>query len=257
MIGSPIFPRLSDCAVSKNIIEIDVVIGEPPDSVHVAKVVIVKKGDLYISTLAPDFMTGKESYHESGVSHSYSDLLKERLGEGEPAGPKLRGMNGHLMLDGRGCPRVLEPTGYQPKSDTQVRRTLIAPKADIGWFCYVWAIERGRKDLVEKITRTNPWPDVPTIASLVADWSDPWILVTVCHLMSKHPYDVVQYSPPIPGRVPFVFVPEAFEGSWLEMPGPKWCPGDPIPEEWLRDAEEHIARQKALEERRARRARSK
>jgi hypothetical protein len=242
--------------MSKNVIEINVVIGEPPDSIHVAKVVLVKKGDLYISPLAPDFITGKHSYHESGIAHTYSDLIKERIGEGEPAGQKLRGMKGHFRVDGWGCPEVLEPTGYQLKPDTAVRRTLVAPKAEIGWFCFVWAVERGRNDLVEKISQASPWPDVPVVASLVADWSDPWILVTVCHLKSERPYEVVEYSPPIPGRVPFVLIPEAFEGTWLESPGPKWRPGDPFPGEWLREAEEYVARQRALEKRRARRTRS-
>ena len=67
-------------------------------------------------------------------------------------------------------------------------RTLIAPLAEIGWYCWVWAIERGRSDLAEKIVHTNPWADVPVVASLLADWSDPWILVTVCHFMSRQPY---------------------------------------------------------------------
>ena len=141
-----------------------------------------------------------------------------------------------------GCAQVLDPTGYIPKPDTKVHRTLVAPKAELGWYCYVWAIERGRKDLVEKISHTNPWSDIPVVASLLADWSDPWILVTVCHFMSKQPYQVIEYSPALPGRVPFVFVPDAFEGTWLEQPGSKWRPGEPYPKEWLREAEEYTAR---------------
>src|SRR5215471_4559851 len=130
--------------MSKNVIEIDVVIGEPPESIHVAKVVLVKKGDLYISRLAPDFIAAKSSYHESGISHSYVNLLGRRTGEGEPAGQKLRGLKGYLMVNGWGVPTVLDPTGYIPKPDTKVHRTLVAPKAELGWYCYVWAIERGR-----------------------------------------------------------------------------------------------------------------
>jgi hypothetical protein len=238
--------------VSKNVVEVSVVIGEPPDSIRVATVVMVKKGDLYISHVAPNVITSKHSYHESGISHTYVDLIQRRTGEGEPAGQQLRGMKDHLLVDGWGCPEVLEPTGYQPKPDTQVRRTLIAPKAEIGWFCFVWAIERGREGLVDRICQTSPWPAIPIVASLLADWSDPWILVTVCHWMSRQPYQVVKYSPPIAGRVPFVFIPEAFEGTWLERPGPKWRQGKPFPEEWLRDAREYIARQKALDEKRTR-----
>jgi hypothetical protein len=237
--------------MSSNVIEMDVVIGQPPDSIRVAKVVLVKKGDLYTSQLAPDVISAKNSYHESGVSHSYVDLLGgRRTGEGEPAGRKLRGMKGHLMVNGWGVPEVLESTGYIPKPDTRVRRTLIVPKAEIGWYCYVWACERGRKDLADKIVHTDPWPQAPVIAWLLADWSDPWILVTVCNIVSRWPYQVIKYSPSLPGRVPFVFVPDAFEGTWLERPGAKWRPGYPYPKEWLREAEEYLARQKAREEHR-------
>jgi hypothetical protein len=124
----------------------------------------------------------------------------------------------------------------------------LQPSASIGWYCYVWAIERGRHDLVEKIGDTNPWPDVPVVASLLADWSDPWILVTVCHFMSRRPYQVIKYAPAIPGRIPFVFVPDAFEGTWLERPGAKWRPGEPYPNEWLQEAKEYMSRRRASEE---------
>jgi hypothetical protein len=238
--------------VGKNLVEIDIAIGNPPASVQVAKVLLVKKGDLYVMNLAPGVIAGKFSYHESGVNHSYRTLIGRRSGEGEDAGAKLRGLKGHRMVTGWGCPTVLKPTGYVPKQNTLMRRTLIVPKAEIGWHCNVWAIESGRNDLAEKIAQTNPWPEVPVVASLLADWSDPWILATVCHWASIEPYQVIKYSPPIPGRVPYVLVPEAFEGTWLESPGPKWRPGQPIPNEWLREARERAMRQAILEVRRAR-----
>ena len=237
--------------MAKNLVEIDIVIGEPPEAVQVAKVLLVQKGDLYVMNLAPDFTAGKFSYHESGVSHHYSDLVERRAGEGRPAGDKLRGMKGHLRVAGWGCPAVLEPTGYQAKPDTKVRRTLIVPKAEIGWHCNVWAIECGRKDVAEKIAHTNPWPEIPVVAWLLADWSDPWILITVSHWMSKQPYQVIKYSPSITGRVPYLFIPDEFEGTWLEAPGPKWRPGEPIPKDWFREAREHVTRQEALDARRA------
>ena len=68
--------------MSKNVVEIDVVMGDPPSSIHVAKVVLVKKGDLYISRLAPDVMSGKHSYHESGITHDYVDLIQRRARRG-------------------------------------------------------------------------------------------------------------------------------------------------------------------------------
>lgn len=158
-------------------------------------------------------------------------------------------MKGYVMVEGWGVPEVLSPTGYVPKADTKVRRTLIAPKAEIGFSCYVWAIERGRKDLVDRIISTNPWPEAPVAAWLLADWSDPWILVTVCNILTKWPYQVVKLWPPLPGSVPFVFIPEAFEGTWMERPGEKWRPGQPYPKEWLQEAKEYMARRRVREER--------
>jgi hypothetical protein len=89
------------------------------------------------------------------------------------------------------------------------------------------------------------------VASLLADWSDPWLLVTVCNWMSEEPYDVIKYSPALPDRVPYVTVPDEFEGTWLERPGAKWHPGEPFPEEWLRESEEYVARQRAIAKKRS------
>jgi hypothetical protein len=242
--------------MSKKVLEIYTVLGEPPNSVLVAKIWIEKQGDLYVTTHAPHLLAGKYSYHESGITHRYTELVRSRSGEGEHPGQKLRGMRGFQMVTAWGCPVALEPTGYQPKRDTKVRRTLVAPRAKIGWFWHLWAIERGRRDLAERIGKTDPWPSVPVVATLLADWSDPWLLVTVSHWGNDHPYDVVRYEPAILGRVPYEIIPNAFEGTWLEQPGPKWRPGDPFPEEWLRDAHEYVSRQRALAARRARRGSS-
>jgi len=211
-----------------------------------------KHGDLYVTTHAPQLLEGKYSYHESGITHRYAELIRRRSGAGQPPRQRLRGMRGFEMVTGWGCPIVVEPTGCEPREDTRLRRTLVAPKAEIGWFWVLWAIERGRADLAQRISRTDPWPSVPVVATLIADWSDPWLLVTVSHWKNNHPYDVVRYAPPIPGRVPFEIIPGAFEGTWLEKPRPKWRPGQPFPEEWLRDAYEYTSRQQALAARHAR-----
>jgi hypothetical protein len=238
--------------VSKKILEIYTILGQPPDSLLIAKVWMEKKGDLYVTTHAPHLLGGKYSYHESGITHSYTDLVGIRSGEGQRPGRKLRGMRGFQAVVGWGCPGVVEPTGYEPKADTKVRRTLIAPPAEIGWFWHLWAVERGRRDLAERVGATDPWPSVRVVATLLADWSDPWLLVTVSHWDNDHPYDVVQYEPAIPGRVPIEIIPNAFEGTWLEDPGPKWRPGQPFPDEWLSDAYDYMSRQRALGARRAR-----
>ena len=101
--------------MSKNVIEIDVVIGEPPDSIRVAKVVLVKKGDLYVRQFAPEFFESK-AITTVGINHAYIDLLGgERIGEGQPAGQKLRGMKGHLLVNAWGVPTVLEPAATFPR----------------------------------------------------------------------------------------------------------------------------------------------
>lgn len=234
--------------MSKKLLEIYTVLGQPPDSVLIAKVWMEKSGDLYVTRHAPHLLSGKYSYHKSGVTHSYTDLVRRRSGEGEPLAQK----RGFQMVTAWGCPAVLEPTGYEPKLDTKVRRTLLAPRAEIGWFWHLWAIERNRLDIAERISATDPWPSIPVIATLLADWSDPWLLVTFSHWTNEHPYEVIRYEPAIPGRTPVEIIPRAFEGTWLEHPGPKWHPGEPFPEEWLRDAEEYMRRQQMLAQRRAR-----
>jgi len=232
--------------MSKKVLELYTVLGEPPDSLLIAKVWLEKRGDFYVTTHPPHLLAGKYSYHASGITHRYTELIGRRVGVGEPRRQKLGGMRGFQVVTGWGCPGVLPPTGYKPKEDTKVRRTLIAPRAKTGWFWHLWAIERGQRDLAERISRTDPWPTVPVVASLIADWTDPWLLITVAHWQDEHPYDVVKYWPPIPGRVPYEIIPPAFEGTWLERPGPRWHPGEPFPEEWFREAYEYMLRQQAL-----------
>ena len=118
--------------MSKKPLEIYTVIGVPPDSVRITKVWMQKQDDLYVTTHAPDLMAGKYTYHASGVTHRYSELIKRRSGEGQPPHRKLRGMQGFVMVTAFGCPAVLEPTGYQPKPDTKARRTLIAQLPQFG-----------------------------------------------------------------------------------------------------------------------------
>ena len=96
--------------MSKKILEVYTVLGQPPDSVLVAKIWMEKQGDLYVTTHAPHLLAGKYSYHETGITHWYTDLVGRRSGEGERPLQKLRGMRGFEMVTGWGCPVVLEPT---------------------------------------------------------------------------------------------------------------------------------------------------
>ena len=236
--------------MSKKLVELYTVLGDHPDSVLVAKAWLETKGDLYVTRHAPHLLAGKYSYHKSGVTHSYTELVSRRAGEGQPLGQTLRGLQGYQRITGWGCPAVLEPTGYEPKPDTEVRRTLVAPRAEIGWYWFIWAIEPGRRDLAGRISRTDPWPSIPIVASLLADWSDPWLLITFGHWTNTQPYEVVRYAPALPGRTPVEIIPHAYDGTWLDLPGPRWRPGEPFPVEWLQDAEEYVARKERLSKKR-------
>lgn len=220
--------------MSKKPLEIYVVLGEPPASVLAAKVWLESKGDLYVTNHA-HLLAGKYSYHATGVTHSYMEAFQRRMGTGAPPFEKLRGMKGFQEALGLMCPTPLAPTGYSPRIDTKHRRTLIAPTPQWGWFVTVWAIQVGRRELAAKIAQTDPWPEVPVRASLLADWTDPWLLVTVSEWKNNRPYQVIHYEPAIPGRVPMEVIPRSFDGTWLEAPGPKWKPGEPFPEEWFRE----------------------
>src|ERR687891_178734 len=93
-----------EIGMSKKILEINVVLGGPPESMLIAKIWMVKQGDLYITHHLPEFTAGKYSYHASGVTHSFSEFVGRRSGEGEPPGRKLVGITGHQYVSGWGIP---------------------------------------------------------------------------------------------------------------------------------------------------------
>ncbi len=210
-----------------------------------------KQGDLYATVHGPNLLAGKFSYHESGVTHHYTELVRRRSGEGQSPRAKLRGLRGHEMVMAFRYDDRLEATGYEPKPDTKIRRTLVVPRAEIGSFWFLWAIERGQVAVMGRIAKTSPWPTTPVVGTLVGDWSDPWLLVVVVHWTNDHPYEGVRYDPALPGRTPVEMIPAPYDGTWLESPGPKWRPGDPFPKEWIDDSREFVARKRRMEARRA------
>ncbi len=180
--------------MSKKPLELYVVLGEPPESVLVGKVWMESKGDLYAVTHGHP-LAGKYSYLESGMDHHYTDLIGRRSGAGQPTRPRLRGLQGFGNLTSWMIPTPPQSTGYESRKDSKTRRTLTVPAPRLGWDLAVWAIERGRQDIVKKIAETDPWPDIPVVATLLADWSDPWILLTVAYWQNDHPYEVVRIEP--------------------------------------------------------------
>jgi hypothetical protein len=221
--------------MTKKTLEVYVVFGEHPNSALAVKIWMEAKGDLYVTNHGQP-LAGKYSYHQSGMDHQLTELTGRRSGVGKPLRKKLRGLKGYEQVTALSSPGPLEPTGYVPKRESRVRRTLWAPMPAIGWYFTLWAIEAGKRDLAIRICETDPWPAVPIRATLLADWTEPWFLVTIGYWASERPYRVIRYEPRLPGRVPFEIVPRSYEGTWLEHPGPRWRPGEPFPDEWIREA---------------------
>jgi len=229
--------------MSKRKSELNVVFGDASDGVLVIKVWMEAAGDLYIHRGGPKLMGGKGSYHASGMTHSDVNLIKMRTGLGQPRRPPLANVAEYERISAWGSPHPEPPDGYVAHGDTKIRRTLLIPAPPLGWFVSVWAIAPGRRDLVDRICETNPWPTVIPAGSVLADWGIPWILVTVAQWTNGAPYQVVRYAPSLPGRVPFHISPECYEGTWLEPPGPKWKPGEPFPKEWIMESRRWVTRQ--------------
>jgi hypothetical protein len=174
--------------------------------------IVLRGHDLYtVKHLFP--IRGKHSYHESGAFHSFNELLGLR----EPGGRgfSLRGLRGYVYVTGFGYGRPLEMGDYQTKSDRPRTRTFIIPAPENVWGLDVWAIEKSRPELVDKIKSTLPWPESEIVGYFSVDWTDPLILVTIWHGIVESPYQVVKLSPPIPGEIPFVLIPEKWANTWL------------------------------------------
>lgn len=230
--------------MSAKVTELYVALGAPEDGLLVAKVWLERAGDLYLVRHAPAGLAGKFSYHASGLTHSDLNLIRRRTGIGEPKRNDLRDVRKFEMITGWMCPAPEPASGYRGHADTKRRKTLVHPMPPLGWYLQVWAIEPGRRDLAERIASTDPWPAVRATASLLADWGSPWLLVTLAEWTDPKPYRAIRYSPALPGRVPFIMQPDAYEGTWLEHRGPKWQPGQPFPSEWVAESRRWVARQR-------------
>jgi hypothetical protein len=160
-------------------------------------------------------------------------MIGRRSGTGKPPRQKLKDLRGFEQITALMSPKGLSVTGYEPKRDTRTRRTLTCLAPRYGWYLTIWAVEAGRLDLIDQIRGTDPWPTVRIAGSVLADWISPWILVTLAYWENDHPYTVVHYEPRIPGRAPLEIIPRAYDGTWLEVEGPKWRPGEPMPREWF------------------------
>jgi hypothetical protein len=196
-------------------LEIPVVFGDAPNSALAVKVWMEGKGDLYVTNTS-ELLAGKHSYHQSGVTHQYLNLFGERHGVGAPPRVKLKDLKGFRSVTSFMANKPPPITGYSPKTETKTRKVLRLPMPKWGWYLNVWAIEKDREDIVERILQTEAWSTVPRVGSLLADWHNPWVLVTIGFWATTTPYKIYRYSPRIPGRPPYKVVPSAYEGTWLK-----------------------------------------
>ncbi len=200
--------------MAKKDAELRIILSDGERHAGVANVVL-QGFDLYmINHLRP--LKGKHSHHESGLSHTDHDLIGQRLPGGK-RGVSLDGLSGFAYLSGWGAGQSPELNDSAAlKSDTKTKRSLVVAPPKHPWGIDVWAIEAGLDDVVERIRETPPWPLSQIAGWITSSWTAPVILVTVWQGVNGSPYEVVRYSPPIPGEVPYVFIPEKWSGTWLE-----------------------------------------
>jgi len=129
----------------------------------------------------PETLRG--SFHASGKSHLHVTQGRIIL---DPL-PPLRDTRGAVKLAGWS----IEPGELReaPPPDTSYRQTLVLDPVAIvvpsnSWTVYLWAIERGRRDLVES-TLEQARGLHRVLGSLHADWTDPELLAIVTTISER------------------------------------------------------------------------
>ena len=200
--------------MAKKQAELRIILSDGSQHARVANV-ILQGFDLYIINHVRQ-LKGKHSHHESGLSHTDYDLIGQRF-RGGKRGVSLHGLSGFTYVTGWGVGQAPEPNDSTSIGrDKETKRSLVLAPPKHPWGIDVWAIERGQDEAMLRIRETPPWPRSEIAGSIASSWSNPMILVTVWQGIDGSPYEVVRYSPPIPGLVPYVFIPEKWSGIWLD-----------------------------------------
>jgi len=169
--------------------------------------------DMYVFTHHP-LMGGKTSIHESGITHGSRTFLNLR--EPDRSGVSLKTLDRLRYLTGFGAgEKVGGGVERNLKADTRQRRTLLFPMPPRAWGVDVWAFPPHHTIAREALLTTRPWPEVPLVGTLHADWTNPNILVTVWGGGPLNAYEVVKYEPAVKGYTPFEVFPESYEGTAL------------------------------------------
>lgn len=180
-----------------------------------ALIVKLQDFDLYILKLVTP-LAGKTSHHSSGTKHTDIDLINTRI-RGTAPQASLKGLKDFIQVGGLGAgsPPILGDD--HAKGDTKRRRTLSLPTPSYPWGVDVWAIERDKLSIAERIVETVPWQKTEISGYLLADWTDPLILMTVWQGVCEKPFEIIKYQPRVEGepRPPYFMLPEKWDGTWL------------------------------------------
>lgn len=182
------------------------------------QMVVDRKGELYTFTHGwPIAM--KNTYHSTGYTRSTAvDLEFETLPKRAARGP-LSPVEDFEFVTGIGAGEAPPPDPeLRTKSNSRKagRRSWVVPAPEFMWGCEVWAVSPERADLVERIAETAPYERSIVTGTLLIDWLSPTLLLTSWAATGSDAYQIAKISPPVPGHVPFIKVPGAYEGTWLD-----------------------------------------
>ena len=200
--------------MTKRKAELRLVFSDGESSCH-ALTVVLQGFDLYILKLVTP-LAGKTSHHSSGTRHTDIDLMNTRIRSTAPEA-SLKGLKDFIQVGGLGAGSPPNLGDDHAKRDTKRRRTLSLPVPSYPWGVDVWAIEAGKISTAERIVETVPWKKSEISGYLLADWTDPLILMTVWQGVCEKPFEIIKYQPRIEGetRAPYFILPEKWYGTWL------------------------------------------
>lgn len=121
----------------------------------------------------------RSSWHETGKVHIHTPVGRK---VGVPqVRPEEFGGKANLYQGGYSG----SDWSYRPKQDSETRRTLLIEKPWAGrpLNCAIWAVERGRSDLVKEVLNEYDGSRGLTLVTyLIADWTQPSLLAVVSTL---------------------------------------------------------------------------
>lgn len=182
------------------------------------QVVVDRKGELYTFTHGWPLAL-KNSHHSSGYTRMTALDLQFETRPERFRRPPLSPVDDFELVTGIGAGTAPPPDPkLQAKSNSRKagRRSWIMPAPEFMWGCEVWAVSPDRPEFVDRLANTAPYAKSTVVDTLLVDWLSPMLLLTSWAATGLDAYQVAKISPPVPGHVPYIQVPRAYEGTWLE-----------------------------------------